>query len=163
MELRAATPSDLMEINMIYNQAVEDRFSTAHLEKVIPEQREKWFRQHDPRRYPVFVLEDQGEVIGWISLSPYRADRQALAHVAEVSYYVHRQHRGKGLGKRLLNHAIEVAPLYGFSVLIAILLGRNQASIGLLEQSGFSRWGNMPGIARVGDEVADHLYYGLKF
>jgi phosphinothricin acetyltransferase len=61
-----------------------------------------------------------------------------------------------------LEHAIRVAPEFGFSVLIAILLSKNPASIGLLEKHGFSCWGAMPGIAKIGDQTADHLYYGLK-
>jgi len=162
MKLRVAEWSDLREINAIYNQAVEEGTSTAHLIPVTVEQREAWFRQHDHGRFPVFVMEDQDEVTGWVSLSPYRPGRQALAHVAEVSYFVERSHRGKGLGMKLLSHAVEVAPRYGFSVLVALLLSTNPASIRLLERNGFSRWGIMPGIARMSDGTADHLYYGLK-
>ncbi|MGW8317501.1 MAG: N-acetyltransferase family protein [Bacteroidales bacterium] len=162
MKLRLAAWSDLKEINAIYNQAVEEGTSTAHLLPLTDDQREGWFRQHDPGRFPVFVTEHQGEVTGWVSLSPYRPGRQALAHVAEVSYFVERIHRGKGLGMRLLSHAVEVAPRHGFSVLIALLLSTNPASIRLLQRNGFSKWGTMPGIARIGVGTADHLYYGLK-
>jgi phosphinothricin acetyltransferase len=163
MELRLAQWTDLKSINKIYNQAVEEMFCTAHLHPVTMRQRESWFESHDPERFPVYVIAEQGNVTGWMSLTPYRTDRQALSHVAEVSYYVDRHHRRKGLGRLLVNQAIAVAPSYGFSVLIAILLSRNPASIGLLEKSGFSRWGTMPGIALIGDQVADHLYYGFKF
>ncbi len=162
MELRRATNEDLQAINDIYNQAVEERFSTAHLEPVTLDERERWFREHDPVWHPVDVAEEAGMVVGWVSLGPYRPGRQALAHVAEVSYYVAREHRGMGIGRRLLGHAIREAPGYGYSVLVAILLSANRASIKLLESFGFSRWGAMPGIARIEGEGADHLYYGLK-
>jgi L-amino acid N-acyltransferase YncA len=162
MEIRMATVRDLPAINRIYNQAVADGYATAHLYPLSPEARQKWFTDHDPRYFPVFVLEDGNEIMGWISLGAYRKDRQALAHVAEVSYYVDREERGKGLGSALLAHAIGEAPAFGFSVLIAILLDRNPASIALLEKYGFALWGRMPGIARMNDQEADHLYYGLK-
>jgi L-amino acid N-acyltransferase YncA len=162
MKLRLAKRRDLPVINEIYNQAVGERFCTAHMVPVTIEQRELWFREHDPDRFPVHVITERERVIGWVSLSPYRSDRQALAHVAEISYYVERENRGRGLGSKLLTHSIALAPGLGFSVLIAILLSRNPASIGLLEKFGFSLWGNMPGIARIEDQVADHLYYGLK-
>lgn len=162
MELRRAAVTDLQAINDIYNQAVEERFSTAHLEPVALEEREQWFTDHDPRCHPVYVAEEAGEVLGWVSLGSYRQGRQALAHVAEVSYYVARAHRGMGIGRTLLGHAIREAPGYGYSVLVAILLSANHASIRLLESYGFSRWGAMPGIARIEETEADHLYYGIK-
>ena len=162
MKIRLARREDLPFINEVYNQAVKRKFCTAHLAPLSLEQRAKWFEIHDSKRFPVFVAVEEEGMTGWISLGPYRADRQALSHVAEVSYYVHESHQGKGTGSQLLRHAIAVAPSYQFSVLIAILLDRNRSSIRLLEKHGFEKWGSMPGIARIGVHRADHLYYGLK-
>ena len=69
--------------------------------------------------------------------------------MAEVSYYVDEKERGKGVGSRLLEYAVHVAPQFGFSVLVAILLDKNPPSIGLLEKFGFEKWGAMPGIAMI--------------
>ena len=162
MQIRLANKDDLPAINKIYNQAVDERFCTAHLRPVDMDYRLKWFSRHDPGRYPVYVYEDQGSVCGWISLGPYRKGRQALDHVGEVSYYVHRNSRGRGIGKQMLEHVINNAPQLGLTVLVAILLDRNRVSISLLEKFGFACWGIMPGIAKIGLESADHLYYGLK-
>ena len=161
MEIRIARQEDLPAINRIYNQAVRQRFCTAHLETVNMDERLRWFDSHDPKRFPVFVVLDKGSLVGWMSLGPYREDRQALAHVAEVSYYVEKKERGRGIGSSLLGHALQIAAGYGFSVLIAILLDKNPASIGLLDKFGFKEWGRMPGIARIDSHTADHLYYGL--
>jgi L-amino acid N-acyltransferase YncA len=162
MEIRIAQAGDLLAINDIYNQAVRQRFCTAHLVPLNMEEQEKWFASHDPARHPVFVAAYTEHIAGWVSLGAYRKDRQALAHVAEVSYYVDENERGKGIGSRLLEHAVNVAPGFGFSVLIAILLNKNPASIALLEKFGFENWGVMPGIALIDGQEADHLYYGLK-
>ncbi len=157
-----AQKKDLPIMNEIYNQAVRQQFCTAHLEPVSMKEREHWFAAHYPSVYPVFVALDNERLVGWISLGPYREDRQALAHVAEISYYVDEKFRRKGVGSSLLVHALQLAPGHNFSVLIAILLDKNPASIGLLLQHGFEEWGRMPGIARIDGQEADHLYYGLK-
>jgi L-amino acid N-acyltransferase YncA len=162
MQIRLAHWDDLAAVNDIYNQAVMERFCTAHLSPEDMETRRHWFTGHKPERYPVFVSCRQETITGWVSLGPYRPGRQALAHVGEVSYYVDRAYRGQGIGSQLLGYAIDAAPGCGLSVLIAILLDRNPASMRLLEKFGFSRWGAMPGIALIGSETADHLYYGLK-
>lgn len=161
MDIRIARRQDLPVINDIYNQAVRQRFSTAHLEAISLKEREQWFTHHDPDRFPVYVATLEARVLGWISLAPYREGRQALAHVAEVSYYVDEKERGKGIGSTMLKHSIDVAPGFGFSVLIAILLDKNPASMGLLEKFGFDEWGRMPEIAYIDGQRADHLYYGL--
>ena len=162
MRIRLALEKDLSTINAIYNQAVDQKYCTAHLSPLSQSQQASWFKKHDPTRYPVFVSELDNKVIGWVSLGAYRIDRQALDHVGEVSYYVDNRQQGKGLGTHLLKHAILKAPDFGLSVLIAILMGRNQASIGLLEKLEFSCWGTMPGIAKIDNQEVDHLYYGLK-
>ena len=162
MNIRLATEEDLPIINSIYNQAVMQKFCTAHLAPVDMEYRQAWFSDHRPDRYPVYVSLEEEKVTGWVSLGAYRSDRQALAHVGEVSYYVDRECRGRGLGSFLLQHAIHVAPACRLSILVAILLDKNPASIKLLKKFGFSQWGSMPGIAIIGKESADHLYYGLK-
>lgn len=161
MRIRLAVESDLTAINRIYNQAVVERYCTAHLEPRSISEQHEWFEEHDPLTHPVFVTEAEGNVTGWVSLGAYRKGREALAHVAEVSYYVDAGERGRGNGSTLLEHAISVAPAFGFSVLIAILLSENPASIALLRKYGFSEWGSMPSVARIGDILADHLYYGL--
>lgn len=162
MTIRLARPEDLPAINTIYNQAVEQRFCTAHLSPVSMKERTIWFEGHPSNRYPVYVSVEDECVSGWVSLGPYRLGRQALSHVGELSYYVDRDSRGKGRGSLLVKHALNVAPTYRLSILVAILLSRNPASIALLLKHGFKEWGSMPGIARIGEEEADHLYYGLK-
>jgi len=162
MKIRLASEEDLGAVNLIYNQAVDQGYCTAHTRRVDREYTLAWFGAHDPASYPVFVALEEEKVMGWASLGPYRADREALRHVAEVSYYVHSEYHGQGIGSQLLGHVIREAPSRGISVLVAILLDRNPASIGILRKYGFTQWGCMPGIARFGEELADHLYYGLK-
>ncbi len=162
MEIRLALREDLPSINEIYNQAVEERFCTAHLAPVSMDDRLEWFGLHDPDRFPVYVSTEGRVVNGWISLGPYRTGRQALIHVAEVSFYVKAGYREKGVGSRLLEFVIGVAPRFCLEILVAILLDRNNASIALLSKFGFDKWGRMPGIARIGRDQIDHLYFGLK-
>ena len=162
MIIKKATLGDINTINVIYNQAVAKKYCTAHLEPVSLEERISWFFKYDPERFPVFILEEEGAVKGWISLRPYRENRRALGHVAEVSYYVHNEFQGRGAGTALMEYAIKESQRFGFTVLIAILLDRNKASIALLNKFGFKKWGCMPGIARINGEKVDHLYYGLN-
>ena len=50
----------------------------------------------------------------------------------------------------LLGEAIREAPVLGIEVLAVTIFASNQASIRLFERHGFSRWGYMPRVARLG-------------
>ncbi len=161
-KIRKVEFDDLATINEIYNQAVKHKYQTADTEIVSLEARKGWFINHNTEKYPIFVLEVDKEIIGWMSLSAYRTGRKALETTAEVSYYVHNNYQNQGVGTFLLKSAIEISPEYNFTNLIAILLESNTRSIKLLEKFNFSRWGTLPKIALINGNNYDHLYYGLR-
>lgn len=162
MEIRKAQQKDLKAINDIYNQAVDTRYSTADITPISLKSRKIWFIEHQPKNYPVFVAEINNKVLGWLSFSPYRKGRMALSSTAEISYYIHKDFRRKGIGNALLNFAIKKASKYNFKNLLALLLEHNKGSIRLLEKSGFKKWGLMPRLAEIDGEEYGHLYYGLR-
>lgn len=162
MIFRVATRQDWPVIIAIYNQAVEESFCTADTEPSSVDSRRSWLEQHDNQHYPILLAGEEDRIHGWCSLSPYRPGRKALAGVAEVSYYLDRQERGRGLASQLLQQAIDRARLNGFHTLIAILMDVNQPSIGLLEKFAFRRWGHLPNIAHFPGGICGQYLYGLK-
>lgn len=159
---RLATERDIASINEIYNQAVLAGHQTATLKPISLEMQQAWFEEHHVDQYPIFVIEKDDQVVGWCSLSAYRKGRQALASLAEISYYFHKDYQGQGLGTKMMAFALQKAHEYGFKNLVAILFGHNKASIKLLEKFGFKEWGNMPGTVEIDGALYDHCYYGLK-
>jgi len=160
--IRIASAGDLPAIVEIYNHAVTQRFATADLRPVTVDERRGWFADHEPSAYPIHVFDEDGMVIGWCSLSSYRAGRQAVLGTAEISYYVSRAAQGRGVGSALVQHAVRQAPSLGKRVLFGILLERNTASIHLMEKCGFELWGRLPDVALIDGELVSHLYYGRK-
>ena len=158
---RIAVEADLPAITEIYNQAIESRIATADLTAVSIENRRIWLSAHDAD-YPVFVAEDEGLIKGWCSLSPYRAGRMALKQTAEISYYIHREFHGAGIGSSLIADVINHCPALGIKVLFAILLDTNSLSIGILKKFKFEKWGHLPGVADFEGDLCGHFYYGRR-
>jgi phosphinothricin acetyltransferase len=158
--IRIASPGDLPAITGIYNEAIEQRFATADLQPVTVDRRRAWFDEHDPASLPIFVFDDNGVVRGWCSLSAYRPGREAVRRTAEISYYVGRDSRRRGIGSALVEHAVRESPRLGKHVLFAILLEKNQASVRLMTRCGFELWGKLPDVAAIDGELVSHLYYG---
>lgn len=162
MEIRLARESDIEQIDTIYNQAIDLQMATADTKPYSREKRLKWFNDHNPEEFPVYVVEINALVIAYFSLSPYRPGREALKYAVEISYFIEEEFRGRGIGSRMMESALKIAGELGYRDVIAILLGHNRASIGLLEKFGFECWGVMPGIAEFAGKKFDHLYYGKK-
>lgn len=159
MSLRLAQPDDLPAIVEIYNQAVSTQ-STGDMQPLRPEDRLKWFEEHRPEKYPIFVAEVHGVTAGWCSLSAYRPGRAALRFTAEISYYIDQAHHRRGLGTALIEHALAACPALEIRHLFAIVLESNLASLRLLEKMGFERWGYLPQVADFDGREVGHLYYG---
>lgn len=162
MIIRSFTPEDMESIVKIYNHAVDEKFATADVDHISIDSRKEWFAQHSPGTYPIYVAEENSELIGWCSLSPHRPGRKALITVAEISYYIHKDHRRKGVASSLIKYTIESAKSLGFKNLISILLDLNKPSIHILDKFGFERWGHLPAIAQLDGIICGQFIYGKK-
>jgi phosphinothricin acetyltransferase len=162
MNIRHANQNDLSSIVEIYNQAILASQKTADLDPVNIEERTKWFKEHVPDKYPIFVAEKDNVILGYLSISPYRPGRMALRHTAEISYYIHFDHHRKGVASNLIRHAIDACDSLQIKTLFAIIIDSNEASVWLLEKFGFTKWGHLPGVAEFDGCEFGHLYYGLR-
>ncbi|MBU1241434.1 GNAT family N-acetyltransferase [Myxococcota bacterium] len=160
--VRAASPADLPQIVEIYNQAIRSFQSTAHMTPLTVAQRRDWFDSHTPRTYPLWVFAQGDQVLGWCSLSPYRAGREALRFTAEISYYVHEDARRRGVATALIAHALGAAPNLGLKTVFAILVDINRPSIAILEKFHFTTWGHLPAVADFHGQEYGQLYLGLR-
>lgn len=162
VNIRIAQPTDLLRIVDIYNQAIHSKCSTADLSPLKVEDRKAWFAEHPPQKYPIFVAEIDGGVIGWCSLSAYRPGRMALRFTAEISCYIDQAFQRRGIGKALLNHVMAACPKLEIKNVFGILLERNVASTRMMESLGFGRWGYFPRVADFDGEECGHLYFGKR-
>ncbi len=160
MEIRLADYSDLDSIDKIYNQAIDLKMATADRVPYSKAERLNWFETHIPGKFPAYVAVLNDEVIGYMTLTSYRPRREALRYAIEISYFVEENHRGKGIGTKLLDYGLTVALELGYKFVVAILMGHNDVSIKILKNFGFSEWGRLPGIAEYDENWYDHLIYG---
>lgn len=160
--IRIAIASDLERITEIYNQAVMAGFQTGFTEPVSVANHVAWFNAHQPDKYPILVCVEDNKLMGWISISPYRAGRAALRYTVELSYFVDNQCLYRGVGSQLMEAALSMTQELNYKTALAIILSGNSASTRLAEKFGFTQWGFLPGIADFGGIECDHLYYGKK-
>jgi phosphinothricin acetyltransferase len=161
MTLRDATERDLPAIVEIHNAAIASRISTAQLNPLTVEERRCWFQAHSPDRHPLWVVELDGALAGWLSFKDF-LPRAAYRGTAELSVYVHEIFRRRGVAKHLLEEAIIRAPKLGMHALVGLIFAQNEASVALFRISGFEQWGLLPGVARIDDELRDLTIFGRR-
>lgn len=160
--IRIANIDDSKCIVNIYNEAIINR-KNAILDEINLIDYQNEFKMRDLVEYPIFVAISDENIIGWISISPYRANRRAYSKSKEVSFYIDSNFIGKGIGTKLLQFVIDSKKSITFDNLFAILLANNQASINLLKKFGFSLWGYMPKVLDMDGSRNDALIYGKNF
>jgi L-amino acid N-acyltransferase YncA len=136
MDLRLAHVGDAEAIRRIYNAEITGSTVTFDMEPRTSAQQREWVARHQGA-HPAVVAVDEGEVLGFGSLAPYR-DRAAYATTVEDSVYVDSECRGRGVGRALLEHLVALATERGFHTVMARTTGDNRPSIALHEACGFT-------------------------
>lgn len=103
-----------------------------------------WFANKRAGDFPVIgAFNPQGELMGFASYGAFRAF-PAYKYTVEHSVYVHHAHRGKGLGKILMNAVVDAAQQQGKHVMVGAIDAANEVSLKLHTDLGFTRVGTMP-------------------
>jgi L-amino acid N-acyltransferase YncA len=161
MRLRNAVEADLPAIVAIYNAAIPGHLATADTEPVSVESRRAWFSEHDPETRPIWVGEENGTIVGWLSFRSFYG-RPAYRRTAEISTYVAPTHQRRGVGRFLLAEAVRRSPGLGLTTLLGFIFGHNEPSLRLFEGFGFQRWGHLPRIAELDGMERDLIVVGLR-
>jgi L-amino acid N-acyltransferase YncA len=135
LTIRFGDSHDIAAILAIYNQGIEDRLATLEMEFKDLDYMTKWFADHS-HRYRVFVAEVDGEVVGWADVHPY-SHRCAYAGVGELSVYVRRDWRGRGIGQKLLLELDAFARQNDFHKLVLGTFPFNENGQRLYKKMGF--------------------------
>lgn len=158
---RVARSSDLPAIVEIYNSTIPSRMVTADLEPVSVESRRGWFEAHAPDTRPLWVVEEGGRIIAWLSFSAFH-ERPAYTRTVELSVYIREGFRKRKLGACLLGEAIERAPGLQVDNLIGLIFAHNTPSLALFEKFGFARWGELPRVAVLDGIERDVVIVGRR-
>ena len=158
--IRPAKENDLEAITHIYNQAIIRTTATFDTEPKKSDDMLKWLHQHG-NTHPVLVAENDN-VVGWASLSKW-SERCAYDSTVELSFYVDEDHRGKGIGKKLLNVITNEGKNKKFHTIISRITQDNKISIKLHEDAGYKFTGTLFEAGKKFGKYLDVLFYQIIF
>jgi phosphinothricin acetyltransferase len=161
MYIRDAVEADLSAIVSIYNASIPGRLATADLNPVSVESRLKWFYEHSATSRPIWIIEIDGVILGWLSFQSFYG-RPAYQATAEISIYVSPDYQRQRVAYKLLTQAVSLSHSLGISTLLGFIFAHNLPSIKLFEKFGFQTWGYLPEVANLDTIERDLLIMGLK-
>jgi RimJ/RimL family protein N-acetyltransferase len=85
--------------------------------------------------YPQIIALMDDAVVGWCNVPP--ASRAVSTHVGDLFMGLLPEWRGKGIGERLLRHAMHAADLFGFQRVELGVFATNAAAAALYRKVGF--------------------------
>jgi len=147
--VRLATEEDLEQILVIYNDIILNTTAVYDYDPHTIEMRREWFNAKKRQGFPVFVAEQDGQIMGLSSIGPFR-NWAGYKYTVENSIYVDAKHRGKGIARLLMPPLINAAKNLGMHTIVAGIDASNDASIRLHQSFGFV-------------EVAHFKEVGFKF
>jgi L-amino acid N-acyltransferase len=128
----------------IFNDAILNSTALYEYKPRTMETMAHWFKNKEAGNFPVIGAMDEatGALLGFASYGTFRAF-PAFKYSVEHSVYVHREHRGKGVGRVLLQHVIDAAIAQNIHVLVGGIDTANAGSIALHESLGFTLSGTI--------------------
>jgi phosphinothricin acetyltransferase len=90
--------------------------------------------------FPTVVAERDGRVVAWAAAGSYRS-RPCYAGIGEYSVYVHREARGTGAGKVVLEALFRACEERGIWKLVSRIFPENVGSLALCRATGFREVG----------------------
>jgi L-amino acid N-acyltransferase len=131
------------EILDIFNEAILNSTAMYDYQPRTMEQMIQWFGTKTMANFPVIgAIDSQGKLLGFASYGTFRA-WPAYKYSVEHSIYVHKDYRGLGLGRSLMQQLIMVAQGQQYHVMIAAIDVNNPGSRALHESLGFVHGGTL--------------------
>ena len=131
MEIISIGKQHYQAIAEIYKEGIDTGIAT--FETSVPSW-ETW--DEGKLKHSRFLAVENNVVLGWIALSKV-SSRCVYNGVAEVSVYVSENHRGKGVGKFLMENVITESEANGIWTLRSGMFAENEATIALHKMFGF--------------------------
>ena len=146
VKVRAYEPADIEAMMEIWNEVVEDGIAFPQEEPLDLEAAREFFGSQSH----CGVAVEDGRVLGLYILHPNNIGR--CGHIANASYAVRSDCRGRHLGEKLVLDCLAQAKAHGFGILQfnAVVEGNVHARH-LYERLGFTQLGTIPGGFRMKD------------
>lgn len=159
--IRTVQLIDAVQITPLYNHYIETSAVTfEELTITEDEMLARIQRIHFEKEYPFIVYEESGTILGYAYATLFR-ERVAYRFTVESTVYVHPDHFGKGIGKKLYNELLVLLKENGYHSVMGVITLPNEPSVSLHEKCGFKKAGHFTQVGFKFNQWMDVGYWEL--
>ena len=145
----------------IFNEAIVNSTALYDYKPRVPQSMVPWFETRRTGNFPVIGVEDSdGMLLAFGSYGSFRG-WPAYKYTVEHSVYVHKDHRGQGLGRKVMQELIAAARQNDVHAMIGGIDATNAGSIALHARLGFKHVGTLPQVGFKFGRWLDLAFYQL--
>jgi len=145
----------------IFNEAIVNSTALYDYKPRTSQNMVGWFEAKRAGGFPVIGIENpDGVLLGFGSYGSFRA-WPAYKYTVEHSVYIHEDHRGKGLGRVVMQELIAAARQNDMHAMMGGIDATNSGSIALHERLGFRHVGTLPQVGFKFGRWLDLAFYQL--
>ncbi len=139
IHIRGYLPTDLRQMAMIWNEIVDEGNAFPQEDTLTLDGAGAFFGSQTC----CGVAEENGEILGLYILHPNNVGR--CGHIANASYAVRSDIRGRGIGELLVRDCIEKCAVHGYRILqFNAVVSTNTSALRLYKKLGFTQLGIIP-------------------
>ncbi len=153
VKIRRGSVCDAEGIAKVIASVIAEEDLTS-LEKQFTVQEEENFIASMSDREAIFVAEADGKIVGAQSICLYSSMR-AMRRVATIGTWVHKDCRGKGIGKSLTQKSSGFAEKKGFEKIFTYLMATIRRALAFYRRLGFGK----VGVAEKQTKLGTKYYY----
>jgi ribosomal protein S18 acetylase RimI-like enzyme len=158
-EIRRVRETDVASLCDAINSVCAEKRYVATVGGFTVEQTAKFVARILKESLPQFVAVNAGQVIGWCDIIP--PTMEGFTHVGRLGMGVKSEHRGQGIGRRLLSECLRAARARGIEKIELEVYSDNSAAIHLYETEGFEKEGLRKRGRKLEHEYQDVQIMGL--
>jgi phosphinothricin acetyltransferase len=154
--INAVTPEDREPIMDIFNFYVEKSFA-AFPEHKLPYEAFDVFIQMSKGLPTGTIKKQNGKLLGFGMLRTFNP-MPVFSHTAEITYFIDKDHTGKGLGKALLEFLEREGRERGITTILANISSFNSGSIHFHKNNGFIECGRFKKVGKKNGQIFDTVW-----
>jgi L-amino acid N-acyltransferase YncA len=154
--------SDAAGIARVLNNVIAEKRHTA-LTGHWTAEAESDFLRSLASRSELFVAEAEAGIAAFQVIEPFVAYTRTMDHVAQMGTYVHSDHRGLGIGRRLARQTLAFAREQGYEKIVIFVLAHNRSALAYYRTLGFEERGVLQRQTKIDGEYYDEVVMELLF
>lgn len=158
--IREAIKEDIPFILEIINFEIENSTSVYDYKKRSLEDKMEWFKKKKEDKTPILVAVEDNNILGYGTYGVFRP-WDGYQFSVEHSIYIHKNSRGKGIGRKIMKELIQLAKKQGYHTIVAGIDASNSKSINFHKNFGFKEVGRFNQIGYKFEKWLDLVFMQL--